>query len=358
MNNERSQRLKILDMMLSKGEWITFKDVCDKMDEVFRKSQQKFYAEDMNRAYGNNFRKDISIIREILKDPELKLDPEMLQTEGSKRNMKYKYKEKGFSICQYMEYHYTEADYRMLDKALKLLGDLPENVYADMDFKIRSRVEYDFGKGEKKIDYSENMRLKGRGWLPLIYKSINKTPLRIRYSTYEGKTYEFVIHPYLLKLYNERWFMFGNREDMRGEYWNVPVDRIDSIIPEPAIDIRPRPDRYLDHFCRLIGVTDSPRSRKWPLKVNQPETVILGFHDPRAWGRTITKPLHPNQQIVKEFDGGYGEISICVVPNNEMFMRVLGLGENVSIVSPKYIKDEMESILRNLVKLYGNSGAE
>lgn len=352
MDNYKIQRLKIMDEMFSQGAWVSFEDVREKLDSIFDRILDPYFDGDMDRAYGSNFRSDIRIIRSILKDPKLNLDPDMLETTGSKRYMKYRYKVPGFRICPFLEYQYTAADYRKLDRALKLLGDnLPSEVYAGIEFTIRSRIEYDFGKGEKSIDYNDNLRLKGRQWLPLIYRSIDKSPLRITYSTYDGRCEDYTIHPYLLKHFNERWFLFGYREDRQTAYWNVPLDRIDSIIPLSGEDIIRRPEGYMEHFDRLIGVTDRPRY-ELHMEESSTETITLGFHDRKAWGRSITKPLHFSQKIIREFSDGYGEVSFCVVPNNEMFMRILSLGENVSIVSPDHIRKEMASIIMKLGRLY------
>ena len=352
MDNRKIQRLKIMDEMFSQGEWISFEDVRERLDKIFDRILDPYFDGDMDRAYGSNFRSDIRIIRGILKDPKLNLDPDMLETTGSKRYMKYRYKVPGFRISPFLEYQYTAADYKKLDRALKLLGDnLPADVYEGIEFTIRSRIEYDFGKGEKNIDYNDNLRLKGRQWLPVIYKSINKTVIQITYSTFDGTRETYSIHPYLLRHFNERWFLFGYREDRDSLYWNVPIDRIENIIPLDSENFIARPNGYISHFDKFIGVTERPR---WELNKNEvlAENVTIRIHDKRAWGRSITKPLHHSQRITSDFNGEFGEILICVVPNNEMFMRILSLGEHASVISPLYIREEMSSIISKLSTLY------
>lgn len=352
MDNRKIQRITIMDEMFSSGQWISFEQVTEVLDNIYGRILDPYFDGDMDRAYGSNFRSDIRIIRGILKDPKLNLDPDMLETCGSKRYMKYRYKTPGFRISPFLRYQYTVSDYKQLDRALKVLEDnLPDGVYNSIEFTIRSRVEYDFSKGEKSIDYNDNLMLRGRYWLPLLYKSINKTVLKITYCDFDGRSETYLFHPYLLKQFNQRWFVFGCRTDKGTAYWNVPLDRIENIVPLQDVGIIPRPKQYLEHFNNFIGVTNRPR---YELKQEShiPVTIVLAFYNHRAWGRSITKPIHISQQIVKEFADGYGEISICVVPNNEMFMRILSLGEDLSIISPAYIRREMASILKNMNELY------
>lgn len=342
------ERLEILDAMLSQGEWVTFGDVWMELDKYCNRLQKL----DLETAYGSTFRSDIRIIRTILKDPLNQLDPDMLETKGSKRQMSYRYKIKGFSIIPYLEYQYTAADYKKLDRALKTIKEnLPDNVYENLYFTVRSRVEYDYSKGEVTVDYSENLGLTGRRWLSVLYQAICKTVLAITYKTYDGFSETYHLHPYLLKLFNERWFLFGFRPDKNASYWNVPLDRIENITLLPAMELKPRPDHYMKRFDGLIGVTYNPR-RELMLDKTSPELIIIGFHNRHAWGRSITKPIHPSQKIIKEFADGYGEMSILVVPNNEMFTRILSLGEFVSIVGPDHIRKGMQSMLAILNKRY------
>ena len=206
-------------------------------------------------------------------------------------------------------------------------------------------------KGEKNIDYNDNLRLKGRQWLPLIYKSINKSVIQITYSTYDGTRETYSIHPYLLRHFNERWFLFGYREDKNALYWNVPIDRIENIVLLDNDNFIERPNGYISHFDKFIGVTERPR---WELNKEGSiaEDITIRIHDKWAWGRSITKPLHHSQRITTDFNGEFGEILICVVPNNEMFMRILSLGEHASVISPLYIREEMASIISKLSTLY------
>lgn len=350
--NTKNQRLKILDDMLSQGVWITFSDFCDKADPYFNK-RNKGLTDD--EAYSSNFRSDIHIIRSILKDPRNSLDPEMLQTQGPKRKMSYRYKVKGFSIIPYLEYQYTAADYKNLTHALKILkGNLPDNVFENLDFTVRSRIEYDYSKkSDVTVDYGENLRLAGRHWLPVLYKAVCKTVLDITYKTYEGVSYSYQLHPYLLKLFNQRWFIFGFHPEKKQSYWSVPLDRIQNVTLLPEKLFVPRPEQYLSRFDSLIGVTYASR-HELKLKGASPELITLGFHRNDAWLRSITKPLHSSQKIVKEFAEGYGEMSLYVVPNNEFFMRVLLQGECVSIVGPDHIRKEMASIIKTLNGRYSD----
>ena len=147
------ERLRIIDELLSSGKPVSFQDCVDRMEPVFKRLDDKLYSSSMDSAYGDNFRQDIKTIREIIKTPANEIDPDMLITEGSKRYTKYRYKVPGFSVMPYLEYQYTQADYKKLEKALKILGNnLPTDVFERIEFALLSRIEYDYGRKEKSIE--------------------------------------------------------------------------------------------------------------------------------------------------------------------------------------------------------------
>ena len=226
MNSERIRRIEIMDRMFRKGEPVSFLKVAEEMNNVFHKCTSKFnYA----GQYGYNFRKDMKTIRGVLDNPIYGISPNMLKTAGGNRNRTYWYADSSFSIMPYLPYCYRSSDYKLLDKALSLLRDtLPDDVFHTVEFSLRSHVEYVYGKGEKSIDYGENKNLRGRHWLPIIYSSLNKVVLDIRYKPYYDDAYSFKLCPYLLKQYNNRWFLFGRIDEIKRSFWKNPSGRLRS----------------------------------------------------------------------------------------------------------------------------------
>ena len=344
------ERLRIIDELLSSGKPVSFQDCVDRMEPVFRRLDDKLYSSSMDSAYGDNFRQDIKTIREIIKTPANEIDPDMLITEGSKRYTKYRYKVPGFSVMPYLEYQYTQADYKKLEKALKILGNnLPTDVFERIEFALLSRIEYDYGRKEKSIDYGENYRLRGRDRLPFIYKCINKTVLTVTYKTYIDVSETYLLHPYLLKQYNNRWFLFGYRPDKEDKYWCVPLDRIEDIKAVDDLEIDSRPKDYNAYFDDIIGTTKGMlmedgridrTAEKMPIKVK--------VTDLRTWKRIITKPIHKSQRIIDDFENGLGMFELTLIPNNEFYYRLISTGSGIKIVEPERVVRIMDLIIAKL----------
>ena len=220
MNNEKNRRIEIMDGLFRKGKPVSFLEVAEELNKVLNKCKSPAAYSGL---YSDLFRKDMQTIREALDNPRNGIAREMLKTAGGNRNRTYWYADPNFSIMPYLTYYYRNSDYKMLDKALELLRNtLPDDVFNNVEFAIKSHVEYEFGKGEKGIDYGENLKLKGRHWLPLLYQAVNKSALEITYKPYEGNVFSYVLFPYLLKQHNNRWFLFGRIEKIEKRFFPNP----------------------------------------------------------------------------------------------------------------------------------------
>lgn len=101
----------------------------------------------------------------------------------------------------------------------------------------------------------------------------------------------YTVHPYYLKQYNNRWFLFGITEQDKNNLINLPLDRIGSI---EVVDIPYIPNtkfNFEEYFEDVVGVS-VPRE-------GEPEKVVLKF-DKRQYPYIITKPLHPSQAILDD----------------------------------------------------------
>lgn len=56
-----------------------------------------------------------------------------------------------------------------------------------------------------------------------------KQALEIEYRTYNNVLHIWTIHPYLIKQFNNRWFLLGKNTSKKGVISNLPLDRIESI---------------------------------------------------------------------------------------------------------------------------------
>ena len=363
----KQKRMAILDSLLKSGKKVSFQEVAANYEKALHKA--KGNEKDYKIVYNNDFRQDINDIRKTLESGIPGLSRDMLVAEGPKKKTLYWYRDRGFSIMPYYGYYYSKYDQKKCDEALTILKEnLPEDVYDTVEFELKCLLEQT-KSSERLIDYGENPRLRRREWLPRLSKALNKTALRIIYEPFDKPDRTFkTFFPYLLKLYNNRWFLFGRNEEKCDNYWNVPVDRIKDFEEIQDVVFKKRPKQYMNHFLGFIGVHDrqfdgdesgDQNDKALEERLNQKqkrEEIVLKVMTRSLWGRMKTKPLHESQYIVTEYDDelGYGMMIVEIIPNVEFYNQLTSLGENIIVESPAMVREIVKKRLRNTLKKYEN----
>jgi len=215
---------------------------------------------------------------------------------------------------------------------------------------ITTRLESSFGllsESESVVDFENNPYLEGLDFLPELYKAITyKKTLYIKSKSFSKNTSEtFEIHPYYLKQYNNRWFIFGLNPETQTIYKKA-IDRIENIDYSNTVYIEPLIN-FDEYFDDVIGVTVNNQD---PIK------VILRI-DMDLWPYVKTKPFHSTQSNVNinntdSLKEGYIDISILVIPNYELETKILEHGEKIEVIEPKELRDKIAARLLNASKKY------
>lgn len=343
------QRIKILDELFRSGDYVSFQDCVNALDpgEVKLKNLNA-HIKSRETVYGRNFRQDTATIKSIIRNAK-GVDADMLITEGTNKYKRYKYKDPNFTILDYWGYRYTKGNYKKLDEALTILrNSLPNDVFEQVEFILRSRIDYDYGNRDKSIDYGENLWLRGRNMLPLLYKCINQTTITVSYKTYNDESETYILHPYLLKQHNNRWFLFGLRPDKKDNYWCVPLDRIE-YVKQADVAIIPRPDGYINYFDDIIGTTKGMLMENGKIN-NAAEKILITLEvsDKETWKRMTTKPIHHSQKS-SDFKEGIARIDLDLIPNREFYNSLITAGKGIKIIKPEIVSKVMDSICGDII---------
>jgi len=194
------------------------------------------------------------------------------------------------------------------------------------------------------IEFDNNPYLKGVEHLGVLRNAIfYKTVLRITYQPYEKEVaFELTIHPYFLKQYNNRWFLFGYNPDNDRYNWNLAIDRIIRIEETKAKYHNNTEIDWTRYFDDIIGVTIPEQGVV--------EEVILQF-----FGRTgkymESKPLHGSQRV-KRLDGLTLEVKLRVIINYELEREILAYADSVKVISPLSLAGSIRGRLANALKIY------
>ncbi len=194
------------------------------------------------------------------------------------------------------------------------------------------------------IHLDRNEQLKGLNFLDDAYQAIqNQQVLTVTYHPfYKDIPSEITIHPYLLKSYNHRWYIVGFREHPF-KIALLALDRIVRITPNRRTQFIPNtffdPNNY---FNEVIGVTVDLKS-----KVQEIVLYILPGQVPY----TLTKPLHPSQEVIAEI-GDAVLIKLKVRSNFELKKTLKSLGSNVVVITPARLRSQMENELNKALEQY------
>ncbi|MGM9694543.1 MAG: helix-turn-helix transcriptional regulator [Alloprevotella sp.] len=261
-------------------------------------------------------------------------------------NKFYRYADCDYSIT---EMPFSQNDYEVLQEAVDMLRQLEDfEQFAEMT-DIISRLQdklYISQKNRKPIIHFDRVSdLKGLKLLNPLYNYIShKQTVRILYQSFNAKEpTEYVLFPYLLKEFRNRWFLFGSKA-MDLVLYNLALDRIVCVEPSD-IPFRENPDFDGEHFFDdVIGVSKNLHYT--------PRRITF-----RATGEQVnyikTKPIHPSQKIVSEnVEEGSCVFQIKVVTNFEMYSVFMSYGPGIQILSPQTAVKYMKVKLREAAALY------
>ena len=260
----------------------------------------------------------------------------------------YRYSARNFSI---MDMPLSQNDYEVMQEAVDMLRQLQEfdqfAEIADVVSRLQDKLSISRAGRKPIINFDNVPNLKGLRLLNPIYNYIShKQTLRVVYQSFTARSpTEFVLYPYLLKEFRNRWFVFGSRaSDM--VLFNLALDRIVSLEPvdEPY---RENPDFDSEHFFDdVIGVSKNIR--------NRPQ-VITFWADNEQSNYILTKPIHPSQELIRRNPDGSCVFQIRVVVNFEMYSVFMSYGPGVRIISPRQVVCYMRDKIQEAAELYNKA---
>jgi predicted DNA-binding transcriptional regulator YafY len=194
------------------------------------------------------------------------------------------------------------------------------------------------------IEFDSNQYLKGIEHLGPLHNAIYyKKILTISYQPFENDApFDVVIHPYFLKQYNNRWFLFGYNPEKEKYDWNLAIDRIISLTETKGKYLKNNNIDWQEYFEDIIGVTK-------PIDAD-PEKVVLHFTG-KTGNYMETKPLHGSQKS-NWIDTNTLEVTLDVIINYELERLVLSYADNASVIEPLSLQKAIKTRLKNALKQY------
>ncbi|TFV94480.1 WYL domain-containing protein [Algoriphagus kandeliae] len=324
-------RIRILDSLLQDKKGYT-------IEQLLRKCNERLEQKDFPLISKRTLQKDLLSIEsdydvEIVKEK----DP------GDKRSHYIRYADPEFSIYKIpLSPQDSSKIQAALDTILSIKG-LPQFDWLHETSELMKKWTLDRENQQRSILLEENLNLDVSEKIHDLYSAIqNKQTLRIVYAPFGKEVEIHQVSPYLLKQFNNRWFLLSH-SDQHDFLINLALDRMTDIaksrkkfLPYPEED----PELFYEN---IIGVTRKP---------NEPIEIKLAAKSD-LFPYIRTKPIHKSQtQITAECTEDWKVFSIEIIPNYEFYSLILSHGPRIKVLSPTSVKEKLKELASSIIALY------
>ncbi|MDH4471442.1 MAG: WYL domain-containing protein [Fluviicola sp.] len=256
----------------------------------------------------------------------------------------YTYEDKNYSITNIP---LSQHDLGTLNEVVNVLKQFKGFGYftemQEMIAKLENKVISQKNKGVSYLDLEKNELLIGLNHIDPLLKAVQKKMVvEITYQSFKARQpSQFIVYPYLLKEFRNRWFVLCMRKDKPDELI-LALDRVKEIRELPQERFKDAPFHVHRYFENVIGVTK---------RLNQPTETVKFRVEAKHAPYIVTKPLHASQKVLAADHNGT-IFSINVVLNMELEKELLAFGETLEVLSPKYLRSMIRRRITKAARLY------
>ena len=262
-----------------------------------------------------------------------------------------RYEEEGFSI---FTKKLTEDEENILSEMLNTIGQFDGLSTFEWLDGLKKRLN--IKEHRRIILFDSNPYFAGKRLVGSLFTAIsNKQVISLKYHSFRSPNTIFrIVNPYLLKEYNNRWFLIAGYKD--GTIRNFALDRIEDFEVLPTLKFI-EPDADLEYrFEDIVGVS---------LPLDKPIENILLWANEDGFQYIKTKPLHGSQRDVKEDDekllrekypalqGGRFFRLQCIL-NYELEQLLMSKMNQLVVLEPTTLKDSLIYRIKEMDSLYSS----
>ena len=255
------------------------------------------------------------------------------------RERLWRYRDTSFSIMQQ-----TSKDMEIIRKSLENLNIFKGDPRYDMlRFYLMGLQKGVSETGLNFMSFDNNNEVAGLDYVEPILEAItHKYPLKLCYKPFNRDELFVNIHPYHLRQYNKRWFVFAYSEEQK-EIQNYPLDRIVKLehLSKPYIETDVDFEEYFDD---IVGVSN--------YKDHLVEKVVLKVSS-KSIDYVKTKPIHWSQTELKELgteSDAFFQLKLKV--NTELVMLLFSYSNAIEVIEPLWLREKMAEKVKKLCDMY------
>lgn len=315
------------------------------LDKCFRNPGRRYYIEDLVEVC-NKALYEFAGILDGIKKRQIFDDIAYMESDAGwsieldrvkdGRRVYYRYSNKDFSISNKP---LNETEINQLNEALNVLSRFKGMPQFDWIQEMTAHLKSSLSVKENTqqiVGFEMNPYLKGMGNFSGIFNAIlNKQVLKLTYKEFDKEAYEIICHPYYLKQYNNRWFLFGknSKYDSKRPITNWALDRIKNIVVTKVVYIDNIAVDFDEYFEDVVGVT---------VNLESPTERVLLKVENHTFNYIETKPLHGSQKI-KERSDSHTFIELNVKLNYELETLILGFADRIEILEPIQLRESIKN---------------
>lgn len=212
--------------------------------------------------------------------------------------------------------------------------------------KLMDRIELSDNLEDASIDqlviFESGVTTAGSEHLGILFKSIKeKKVVTIEYKSFQaGVSSIRTIHPYLLKQFQNRWYLISF-EPKSNQLKTFGLDRLVSVkIENQQFETQPDFSRE-DFFKYSVGITTGNF---------KPQKVQIQFSNLSS-NYLESKPLHASQTLIKKNNEGViFEYFIYLTP--ELTQQILAWGSHAKVIQPKELCNQVKDEINRMLNAY------
>lgn len=232
--------------------------------------------------------------------------------------------------CEKQKYYVRETSPRSKDMLLLMEKLAFDNVWEEFA-NLKGRIIYELDLRPAKGRFEEDKKLR------IVADAMSQSKkLEINYKPFGKEAKVRIVHPYCVKMYQQRMYLVGRSEE-HAEIRTFCMD--DRMISAKILDMSftlPRDFDAQEYFSTALGVV--PQTKEIP-----PQEIVLRA-TPTVAGYLKSVKLHPSQQIVEEADN-HTDFSYRLAPTTDFKEEIIRRRGNLQVLEPIELVDDILKIL-------------